>query len=194
MKANSHWLLAACCLVFSAQASAAESETEIAHYQVKYVGNDLFQVDATFATPTTRLDLNNHAGSQRPNAQSESIRSLQAFDDHGQPVPTVFVGQGTWEMKPLPASRVSYQVIADHDQATWIAGKDEVATKFDQTFFFAGDAFFLVDYDWPNRPIDVEFNLPQGWAVTSPWTTRGTHLIAENADGLGTNAFAMGRD
>lgn len=194
MKKHCLWLYAASCLALGSTTLFAQDNQPVASYQVRYVGNDQFQVDATFAVPTDRLDLNSHDGSQRPNSQAESVRSLQAFDANNKPVPIAFAGHGTWELKQGAASRISYRLIADHDLVTWIAGKDEVASKFDKTFFFAGDAFFLINYDWPARPINVDFKLPKGWMVTSPWTSKGTVFTADNADNLGTNAFSMGQD
>jgi len=163
-------------------------------YRVEYAGKDQFHVEASFAQPTTRLDLNSHESKARPRGQADSIRELKAFDAQGKPVSIEFVGQGGWEMKHGAATRISYTVVADHDAADWIAGKDEVATKFDHSYFFASDAFFLLDYDWPQQPINVRFELPKDWRVTAPWPRRGDDYVAPNPDDFGTNAFAMGTD
>src|SRR5688572_30513925 len=88
MKSTNHALGALFCLAFAGMANAQP----IAHYQVRYLGQDQFQVDAAFAQPTTRLDLNNHDGSSRRNAQSESIRELTAFGADGKAVPVEFAG------------------------------------------------------------------------------------------------------
>lgn len=179
----------ACFTLLPVAANAA-----VTQYRVQYAGDDAFQVEASFARPTTRLDLNTHESKARPDSQAASIRELKAFDAAGKPVAIEFVGRGGWEMKQGPASRVSYKVLADHDAADWIAGKDEVATKFDHSYFFASDAFFLVDYDAPKQPIQVRFDLPTGWAVTAPWPKRGDDYVAPTPENFGTNAFAMGRD
>jgi predicted metalloprotease with PDZ domain len=169
---------------------AAETTT----YRVRYAGEDRFTVDADFAQPTTRLDLNSHESKARPRGQAESVRDLQAFDAQGKPVPIEFVGTGGWKMKQGAATRIHYTLVADHDAADWIAGKDEVATRFDHSYFFASDAFFLLDYDWPKQPISIRFELPQDWRVTAPWPQRDGAFLAPNPDDFGSNAFAMGRD
>ena len=184
-----HLLALAGCLC-AASATASEPTT----FRVSYAGHDQFAVEASFAQPTTRLDLNSHESKARPNAQAESIRELRAFDAAGKPVPIEFVGRGGWEMKQGAASRITYRVVADHDAADWIAGKDEVATKFDHSYFFASDAFFLIDYDWPKQPIQVRFSLPADWRVTAPWPSREGAYVAPNPEDFGTNAFAMGTD
>jgi predicted metalloprotease with PDZ domain len=176
-------------LACSAHALAAQTS-----YRVAYAGNDRFSVEADFAQPTTRLDLNSHESKARPRAQAESVRDLQAFDAQGKPVPIEFVGNGGWELKQGAATRIKYTLVADHDAADWIAGKDEVATKFDHSYFFASDAFFLLDYDWPKQPIAIRFELPKDWRVTAPWPQRDGAFLAPNPDDFGTNAFAMGTD
>jgi predicted metalloprotease with PDZ domain len=174
-------------------AHAAHADEPVALYRVSVAGDDRFLVEASFAAPVTRLDLNAH-GSSRPDAQAGSVTQLAAFDASGKAVPIAFAGNGTWELKGGAASRVQYHLVADHDRYTWIAGKDEVATKFDHSYFFAGDAFFLIDYDAPKRPVEVTFDLPAQWLVTAPWPHTGNVYAAPNPDNLGTNAFALGRD
>lgn len=172
----------------------AADPAPLARYRVQYLGSDRFQVEAEFAQPTSRLDLNASSPPGRPEGQAASVRELQAFDGEGKPVAIAFVGDGTWEIKQAPARRIRYELVADHDAVAWRAGKEEVASKFDSTFFFVGDAFFLVDYRWPVAPIEVEFALPRDWRVTSPWEGHGNRLVAMGADALGSNAFAMGTD
>ena len=172
----------------------AADTAPFARYRVHYLGSDRFRVEATFAQPTSRLDLNASSPPGRPDGQAASVKGLQAFDGEGRPVPIEFVGDGTWEMKQAPARRIRYELVADHDAVAWRAGKEEVASKFDRTYYFVGDAFFLVDYRWPVAPIAVEFELPDDWRVTSPWAGTDRHFVAQGADALGSNAFAMGAD
>jgi predicted metalloprotease with PDZ domain len=186
-------IIAALAFATALPAHALTPLSPVAKYRVAQESADAFRVEAEFDVPAARLDLNSH-GSSRPDAQAASVKDLHAFDADGKEIPFVFAGNGTWEFKAAPASRITYRLLADHDGATWQAGKDEVATRFDASYFFAGDAFFLLDYDWPQRPIEVDFELPDGWRVTSPWWTNGMHVVADNADALGTNVFAMGTD
>jgi predicted metalloprotease with PDZ domain len=183
-------LLAA--LLAAGAARAQGPDEPVARYRVSYAGENVFRVEATFAGDTARLDLNSHESS-RPTAQAGSVRALVATDADGRPVPVTFAGNGTWNLAG-PARKVAYELVADHDAYTWIAGKDEVATRFDRSFFFASDAFFLVDYDAPRRPVEVEFALPAGWVVTAPWPRRGELFVAPDPDNFGSNAFAMGQD
>lgn len=179
-------------LLLAAQALCQEATST--RYQVQYLGDDRFHVEARFAQPVTRLDLSDHGATGRPTGQSASVRELRAYDAKGKPIAIEFIGDGTWVMKQGTAGRVSYDLVADHDAVTWRAGKEEVASRFDDTFYFVGDAFFLVDYQGEKSPIELEFDLPAGWQVTSPWSGAGNRFFASNPDALGSNAFAMGRN
>jgi predicted metalloprotease with PDZ domain len=151
-----------------------------------------FSVEARFAVPLKVLALFNFPSAERPGGQAESIKELKAFDSRGREVPIAFVGNGRWATKS-EISRITYRVLADHDEVRWGPGKDEVATKFDRTWFFVGNAFFLMDPAY-ERAIRVRFHLPAGWRATTPWAREGAHWIAESADQLQQNAFAVGED
>lgn len=184
-------LLALACAAASGHAS---DPAPVASYHVRHLGGDDFEIDARLHVPAKRLDLNHQEASGRPEAQSASVHGLEAFGADGAPVPITYVGEGTWKLEQAPAARIRYRLRADHDGTRWIAGKDEVATRFDRSWFFAGDAFFLVDYDAPARPVELRFDLPAGWRVTAPWSTRGGLRIASDPRHLGKNVFAIGQD
>ena len=69
---------------------ASAQPAALTQYRVSYAGNDQFRVEASFAQPTTRLDLNSHQSKARPKGQAESIRGLRAFDAAGNIYVTTF--------------------------------------------------------------------------------------------------------
>ena len=107
-----------------------------------------------------------------------------------------YIGEGAW--KPADesgVSRVVYEVWADHDDVDWGIGgpgKDEVATRFDNSYFFAGHAIFLIDFDAPACPVTVRFDVPEDWHITSPWKLDGRTITAANPWNLAQNAFVIG--
>ncbi|MCA8900366.1 MAG: hypothetical protein KDA53_03870 [Hyphomonas sp.] len=177
-------------------ATAQEACPTAAAYRVKPVDGDTFHVEADFTSPTSRLDLFYFPIADRPQGQAESIRNVHAYGDDGQPVELTYVGEGGWETQSGEAvSRLTYEVRADHDAADWNQGgpgMDEVATRFDDSYFFAGHAFFLIDYDAPACPVTVEFDVPQDWNIVAPWEMDGRTARAANPWNLGQNAFVMG--
>jgi predicted metalloprotease with PDZ domain len=180
----------------SAEAAAASCAGAASHYVVSRADENSFKVDARFDTPVARLDLYAFAVPGRPEGQAESIRDLVARDAAGSPIAVRYAGEGGWEFeKDKPAASISYRVVADHDAVDWSAGgpgKDEVAARFGENFFFAGHAFFLVDFDAAPCPAEVEFKLPKGWHVTSPWPIHGAVATARDPGNLARNVFVMG--
>lgn len=192
-------LFAATFGVPSVLAAQTQCDTPVARYDVRYAGNDLFDVTAQFAEPSKQWDLAHFPTPDRPEAQSASVRSLKVSSADGQEIPVSYVGDGTFKTDGgRGATSLQYQLLADHDLADWNAaggpGKDEVATKFDRSFVFAGHAFFLLDYDMKRCPVEVYFDLPDGWKVTTPWRKVGDHYVIDDSWGLGQNMFAMGQD
>lgn len=186
--------------VMSAPARAAESCTdEIASYTVSYTGENTFNIRAEFRQPTSRLDLFSFPIKDRPEGQAESVDALKGFAQSGKEVSLAYVGEGGWETpQGEKVTSISYRLLADHDEVDWggvgAPGKDEVATHFDESYFFAGHAFFLIDFDWPSCPIDVAFDLPEGWSVTAPWPMDGNKATASGPWNLAQNVFVMGAD
>ncbi len=173
-------------------------QAPIATYNVRNIDIDTFSVEASINKPTSRFDVFAFPIKERPEGQSESILFLQGYAQNGDPVDLHYVGEGGWETdEGKYVSRITYQVRADHDEVDWgkdAPGKDEVATRFDETYFFVGHAFFVINYDWPACPIEVDFELSEEWIITSPWKMTGRTAIAANPWNLGQNAFAMGLD
>ena len=177
-------------------ASAQETCPTTASYLVQQLDADTFRVEADFTAPASQLDLFFFPIEERPQGQAESIHNLEGFSAAGDVVQLDYIGEGAW----TPAgdsgvSRVVYEVQADHDEVDWGIGgpgKDEVATRFDNSYFFAGHAFFLIDYDAPACPVTVRFDVPEDWNISSPWKLDGRTVTATNPWNLAQNAFVIG--
>lgn len=178
---------------------AQECEGSIARYHLEYLSEGEFHIEAEFTTPTTRLDVYHFPLADRPEGQSASLHDIEAYDGRGAPVTLHYVGEGGWETDPAGpgVTHLRYRLIADHDQVDWSAGapgKDEVAARFDQTYFFVGHAIFMIDYDWPACPVDLTIETPEGWAVSTPWAQSNGAYHALNPLNFVQNAFTLGLD
>lgn len=183
----------------SAVAAQSGCSAPVALYDVRYLGNDTFEIAGRFAAPSKQWDLAHFPTPDRPEAQSASVRALHAYTAQGEDIPVSYVGDGTFKTDGgRGATSLKYQLVADHDLVDWnvagAPGKDEVATKFDDSFVFAGHAFFLLDYEMKRCAVEVAFDLPEDWHVTTPWRQVGDHYVIDDSWGLGQNMFAMGRD
>lgn len=170
----------------------------VADYRVRYLGGDQFGVELNSIEPSSGWDLAFFPVPDRPEGQAASVRDLRAFDRHGRAVDIEYVGEGRWETpEGVGATRLTYTLFADHDQVDWNdggPGKDEVGDHFDDSYVFAGHAFFLLDWDMPRCPVDVAFDLPGDWQVIAPWPqTDGGYRVADSW-ALGQNLFAVGAD
>ena len=189
------------CIV-SAAASAEEWQAAcpemVASYTVRYLEGDRFRVELNSSEPSFGWDLAFFPVPDRPEGQAESVHDLHAFDRQGRPVNVRYVGEGRWETPSSQgATRLTYTLAADHDLADWNdggPGKDEVGTHFDNTYVFAGHAFFLLDWDMPRCPVEVVFDLPATWQVTAPWPQVDGIYRVEDSWALGQNLFAIGTD
>lgn len=179
-----------------AQETGAECSAPVASYQVSYSGERQFAVEVVHSEPRGRWDLAHFPLADRPEAQAASVRDLQAFDASGEPVAINYVGEGGWETDGS-ATRLTYTLLADHEDVDWNIngpGKEEVGDRFDDSYMFAGHAFFLLDWEMPRCSVTVEFDLPVGWQVTAPWPREGERFVLEDSWDLGQNVFAMGAD
>lgn len=193
--------LAAAFLVWAGQAGGAMARAAepcdgpVARYDVRYSGGDAFEVRARFARASQRVDLFHFPVAGRPEGQAASVSGLQAFTADGAPAGVRYVGEGTWLFDGEGAVELRYALRADHAEVDWGdggPGKDEVADVFDGTWLFAGHAFFLQDWDMPRCPVEVSFDIPEGWQVTAPWPATGDGFLIADAWSLGQNMFAVG--
>lgn len=167
----------------------------VARYDVRYRGEDTFEVHARFARPSQRVDLFHFPVAGRPEGQAASVSGLQAFAADGAPAAFRYVGEGTWLFDGEGAVELRYALRADHSEVDWGdggPGKDEVADVFDGTYLFAGHAFFVQDWDMPRCPVEVSFDIPEGWRVTAPWPATADGFLIDDAWALGQNMFAVG--
>ncbi len=178
--------------LFAAAAAAGGCEQDFATYDVVYLGDRLFQVEAAFAAPHTTVGVNHQPSDDRPEGQSESIRKIKAFDSAGVETAIAYKEYGDWSALE-GASRISYQLVVDHDEVKWRHGADEVGHPFGGGYYFAGHAFFVGPYsEDPTCPVSVTFDAPVGWTLTAPWAADGLSGRALSMSDLHDNGFAVG--
>ncbi len=179
-------------LAEAAFAQVGDCEEPAARYTVTYEGERLFGVNATFAIPRSRLILQHYPSDARPRGQSASIRNLTAVAKDGGPTGGAYEADGVWRFE-APAASISYTLVADHDEVEWTYGADEVAHPLGEGFYFTGHAMFLApEEEAPDCPVSVEFSLPEGWTLTSPWPGEGAARRPDSFDSLRFNGFAVG--
>lgn len=167
-------------------------EANFAAYKATYTGERQFKIEAEFVTSQTEFLLGHNPTDNRPEGQAKSIRELTAFDAAGKEIEISYKGEGAWNVQE-GAARITYQIVVDHDQVEWPYGADEVGHPFGGGYYFAGTTFFVGPYAQPTTcPVQVTFDVPEGWTLTAPWATGGLEGLAQSIVDLGDNGFAIG--
>lgn len=164
-------------------------------YHVSTSGDGVFTVEAKLDRPGAEFSQRGPSSPQRPLSASESIRGISGVTADGRTVALTYTDQDGWVTEGRsPVVSLSYRVVADHGEAEWEHGREEVAAHFDETFFFVGGIFFLIASEQADDPATITFDLPRGWNVTTPWPRRGDAYAVEKQWDIYSNAFAMGPD
>ena len=130
-----------------------------------------------------------------PNGQASLVEDLRAIDADGATVALKDLGAGDYGIAGGRRIRLSYAVRLEHDQYPWPAGMEEVSYHTDEGVMATGAALFFADGDAPvQAPIEVDFDLPQGWQARTPWTRMGggDRFRVDSRRELVSNALFLG--
>jgi len=107
-----------------------------------------------------------------PNGFAEFVGDLTATDSKGTPVKLLSVGKGIWKVDaPMPATiRLKYFVSIKHESVRWaVSSAFARAYAVDNTLFFAGRAIFIAAAGQDDSKITVQYDIPNGWDVATPY-------------------------
>lgn len=108
------------------------------------------------------------------NGQASLVDGLRATDSTGAAVTLEHLGGGDFGVRGGQRIRLQYTVRLEHDRYAWPAGMEEVSYRTDEGLMATGAALFFADGDAPvPAPIEVDFDLPDGWQARTPWTSAG---------------------
>ena len=108
------------------------------------------------------------------NGQASLVEGLRATDAKGTNLPLKDLGEGDYGINGGQRIRVAYTVRLEHDKYPWPAGMEEISYRTDEGLMATGATLFFADGDAPVKaPIEVDFDLPDGWQARTPWTSIG---------------------
>jgi hypothetical protein len=115
------------------------------------------------------LQMNSEYAERLPDRWAKFITSLTAKDETGKEINLNYLGAARWKiLSPLPRTiDLSYSVHLDHDKEDWEFGPKEAAYAKKDWFFYTGRTLFIGNPD--QKEAIVEFKVPDGWTVTTPW-------------------------
>jgi len=129
------------------------------------------------------------------NGQASLVEGLRATDAKGIGLPLKDLGEGDYGIDGGQRIRLVYTVRLEHDKYTWPAGMEEISYRTDEGVMATGASLFFADGDAPVKaPIEVDFDLPDGWQARTPWTSmgEGDRFRVDSRRELLSNALFLG--
>ena len=154
-------------------------------YDIRHGAGTTFHVEAEFAATSGQFDIGWRTAEGTEDGPVDFIRSVEGRDDAGNWHAADYDGYGTWllpEADTRAYDAVRYDILAEHDRAVWNIGKEEIAYRFDDAFYFVGSPVLVADYGWSDCTFEVTVDGPSDWTTVAAWAQRedGTY----QADGL----------
>lgn len=185
-----HILLAFSLLLILTSIITANAGT-VASYRISVSDKNIrvLAVEAEFkATNDGVIRMDENGAQQFPARWAEFVHDLRAFDQNGDPIAVKELGDARWKLAVRPGDlvRLKYNVVLDHESHQWSAGIDSVAFVRDWGIYATGRTY-LITNDAADGPVDISFDIPKGWHVTTPWLAKKdkpNSYVAENHDDL----------
>ena len=131
--------------------------------------HNLAKVTATFTLQDKFLYMFSGANNF-PKRWAKFVSHMKAKDHTGKPIEITELEGAKWSLevvtnKPIT---ISYQLNLEHEKYRWSGGVDGAAYARERGVFYTGRSIFIVNGKNRNN-INVSFNLPPKWRVTTPW-------------------------
>ena len=142
------------------------------------------------------VSMNEHNEHGLKNGWATFVENVQAIDSDGNNLRVVAKNNSSWELQDYHEGMItlSYQVRLGHDQVVpSLNGSDNgAAYANDNGVMWAGRALFIAGKI--TKGIDVKFNLPKEWHVTTQWdkTEKADSFVVDVTENLLNSAFFAG--
>lgn len=176
-------------LIFTSIITANPGTVAAYRISVSAKNTRVLAVEAEFkATKNGVIRMDENGAQQFPARWAEFVRDLRAFDKSGNPIAVKELGDARWKLAVRGGDlvRLKYDVHLDHESHKWAAGIDSVAFVRDWGIYATGRTY-LITNDATDGQVDISFDIPKGWHVTTPWLPKKdkpNSYVAENHDDL----------
>ena len=130
------------------------------HYSIRYAGDDRFEISAEFEQTRGTFDISWREAAGTQDGPVDFVSALEVRLADGRWVTPSYVGHGTWEAGRTDVTALRYVLTAAHDNAVWDIGKEEIAYRFDDAYYFTGSNAFIADYGWQACGYVMDFDVP----------------------------------
>ena len=179
-------------------APASALAAEPALITISHVRDHVFAVEVAAADGRGGVDISWRPGEGTADGTADFVGEMVFVLPDGSEQDATYEGQGHW--RPAAGEQTAwrsfrYRLTADHDRAIWDIGKEEVAYRFDDGFYFIGDSVLALPLSWADREFRIRFDLPADWTSVAVWPRGSDGLYrAGNLQDLWRNIFVVGPD
>jgi predicted metalloprotease with PDZ domain len=142
------------------------------------------KVEAVF-TPKDSILYMSYGANQLPKRWATFVHNVRVANESGKSIEVEELLDAKWKINTAQNEKIilSYEIHLDHQDYRWSGGIDGVAYTTDLGVFYAGRTLLILNGDeWKN--INVDFELPKDWGVTTPWNRANEDNYAFKANSV----------
>jgi predicted metalloprotease with PDZ domain len=156
-------------------------------------------IEATLPMKNDTLYMSQAMTEELENGWAHYISDLKATSSDGVNLELRSVGRSLWVVDGTRANntiKLTYKVQINHDKHQWkVSGAFARAYTTDSLVFFAGRVVFIVPKGSSQYLFTVQYNLPNGWDISTPYlptTDSPNKFMAPNLSSLWSNGNMAG--
>ena len=170
---------------------------DFVQFDISFAKSGVFKVEGRFGESSGQFDIFDQLNVDQTGAAADFIQNAVEVTPYGD-VPLTYEGDGIWKTasgeQKTPVT-IRYDLVPGHSAYEWKNGKEEVAYRFDEAYYFVGMRTFLANHALASCSPAITFNLPDGWSVAAPWPTiDGRTFRPADLERAYSNGFALGQN
>ncbi|WP_291845054.1 hypothetical protein [Maricaulis sp.] len=179
-------------------AAGAECPADPVRVRIAHVEENRFDIAVSAPGSQGAIDISWREAPGTQDGQADFLSDMVFERSDGVVVAADYAGYGTWQLPGDSEARwdgYRYTLTADHDRAEWNIGKEEIAYRFDDGFYFVLQSVLAVSYGWGDCQFDVRMIMPEGWQAVTPWAEVDANAFAVSGlNSLIRNLVVLGPD
>jgi predicted metalloprotease with PDZ domain len=143
-------------------------------------------------TPKDSILYMNWGASKLPKRWATFVHNVEVNNELGNSIKVEELPDAKWKMYTSLDEKISlaYDVHLDHEDYEWSGGIDGVAYTTELGVFYTGRTLLILNgKEWKN--INVDFQLPKDWRVTTPWNKKSDANYVFKVNGISDLVDAM---
>ena len=149
-------------------------------------------VESTIKVEDSSLFMSSVGANQFPDRWAHFVHDVIAETNEGKELKLESLEGAKWRINVADGTtiRLKYEVSLDHEDHKWSGGIDGAAYAREWGVFYTGRSIFIMSGK-QEQLIEVNFDLPQNWKVSTPWNVSENQNRAYLIDNLNALADSM---